>query len=48
MLLIPLLGKTMILWGAELCARALPKEAVYIASEDERIAKVHADAGLMP
>lgn len=47
--LIPLLGKNMILWGgAELSARALPKKAAYIACEDEHIAKVLADAGLMP
>src|SRR6056297_1667957 len=36
--LVPLLGKPMILWVAELSARAVGVENVYIATEDKRIA----------
>lgn len=43
--LVPLLGKPMILWVAELCAKALPKQDVYIATEDQRIAEVVEGAG---
>ncbi|WP_439858870.1 3-deoxy-manno-octulosonate cytidylyltransferase [Pseudomonas sp. MBLB4136] len=43
--LVPLLGKPMILWVAELCAKALPKQDVYIATEDQRIAQVVEGAG---
>ena len=43
--LVPLLGKPMILWVAELCAKALPKQDVYIATEDQRIADVVEEAG---
>jgi len=43
--LVPLLGKPMILWVAELCAKALPKEDVYIATDDKRIANVVEAAG---
>ncbi|WBE25069.1 3-deoxy-manno-octulosonate cytidylyltransferase [Denitrificimonas caeni] len=43
--LVPLLGKPMILWVAELSARAVGAENVYIATEDERISKVVKDAG---
>lgn len=43
--LVPLLGKSMILWVAELCAKALPKQDVYIATEDQRIADVVEAAG---
>lgn len=35
-----ILGKPLILWVAELCARALPVEHVYVATEDERIKEV--------
>ncbi len=38
--LIPLLGKPMILWVAALSAKAIGKEFVFIATDDERIAKV--------
>lgn len=41
--LIPLLGKAMVLWVAELSARAVGREHVYIATDDQRIADaVHA------
>ena len=43
--LVRLLGKPMILWVAELSARALGAENVYVATEDKRIAKVAEDAG---
>lgn len=43
--LVPLLGKPMVLWVAELSAKALGKDNVYVATEDERIANVIADAG---
>jgi len=46
--LVPLLGKPMILWVAELSARAVGKEHVYVATEDSRIADVIANAGFMP
>jgi len=43
--LVPLLGKPMILWVAELSAKAVGLENVYIATEDNRIAEVVGDAG---
>jgi len=43
--LTPLLGKPMIIWVAELCAKALPKQDVYVATEDQRIADVVEEAG---
>jgi 3-deoxy-manno-octulosonate cytidylyltransferase (CMP-KDO synthetase) len=43
--LIPLLGKPMILWVAELSSKAVGKQNVYVATEDERICKVVRDAG---
>lgn len=43
--LTPLLGKPMVLWVAELSAQALGREAVYVATEDERIATVVREAG---
>lgn len=43
--LVPLLGKPMILWVAELSAKAVGLENVYIATEDNRIAEVLAGAG---
>lgn len=43
--LVPLLGKPMILWVAELSTRAVGQENVYVATEDERIAEVVRDAG---
>jgi 3-deoxy-manno-octulosonate cytidylyltransferase (CMP-KDO synthetase) len=43
--LIDLLGKPMVLWVAELSARAVDKENVYIATDDKRISKVVVDAG---
>jgi 3-deoxy-manno-octulosonate cytidylyltransferase (CMP-KDO synthetase) len=38
--LVPLIGKPMIIWVAELSARAIGKSNVYIATEDERIKSV--------
>ena len=43
--LVKLLGKPMILWVAELSARAVGPENVYVATEDQRIADVVAAAG---
>lgn len=43
--LIPLLGKPMILWVAELSARAVGRENVYVATEDKRIFDVVEAAG---
>lgn len=43
--LVPLLGKPMILWVAELSARAVGTENVYVATEDRRIAEVVEAAG---
>lgn len=41
----PLLGKPMVLWCAELSAKAVGIEHTYVATEDERIASVVRDAG---
>lgn len=43
--LVPLLGKPMVLWVAELSARAVGAENVYVATEDRRIADVVENAG---
>lgn len=43
--LVHLLGKPMILWVAELSARAVGDENVYVATEDQRIATVVESAG---
>lgn len=43
--LVPLLGKPMVLWVAELSAKAVGKENVYVATEDSRIADVVIAAG---
>lgn len=43
--LVNLLGKPMILWVAELSAKAVGKNNVYIATEDSRIASVVQEAG---
>ncbi|WP_062374929.1 3-deoxy-manno-octulosonate cytidylyltransferase [Halomonas sp. KX33721] len=43
--LVPLLGKPMVLWVAELSARAVGAENVYVATEDSRIAEVVEAAG---
>ena len=43
--LVPLLGKPMVLWVAELSARAVGQEHVYVATEDERIADIVRAAG---
>lgn len=43
--LVKLLGKPMILWVAELSAKALGVENVYIATEDQRIVDVVEEAG---
>tara|TARA_B100000795_G_C22732636_1_gene412045 strand:+ start:471 stop:1223 length:753 start_codon:yes stop_codon:yes gene_type:complete len=40
-----ILGKPMILWVAELCSKALPKENIYVATDDKTIKKVVEDAG---
>lgn len=38
--LVPLLGKPMIIWVAESAARAVGREAVHVATDNERIAEV--------
>ena len=43
--LVPLLGKPMILWVAELSAHAVGQDHVYIATEDKRISDVVEAAG---
>lgn len=43
--LVDLLGKPMILWVAELACKAVNKSDVFIATDDERIAKVVESAG---
>ncbi|QSP94475.1 3-deoxy-manno-octulosonate cytidylyltransferase [Marinobacter salinisoli] len=43
--LVLLMGKPMILWVAELAAKAIGSENVYIATEDSRIAEVVRSAG---
>ena len=43
--LVPLLGRPMILWVAELAARAVGNHDVYIATDDERIAETVKEAG---
>lgn len=43
--LIPLLGKPMILWVAELSALAVGRDHVYVATENGRIAEVVRNAG---
>lgn len=43
--LVPLLGKPMIIWVAELSAKAVGTDNVYVATEDQRIAKVVEKAG---
>lgn len=43
--LVPLLGKPMILWVAELSAKAVGRKCVYIATDDQRIAEVAEQAG---
>jgi 3-deoxy-manno-octulosonate cytidylyltransferase (CMP-KDO synthetase) len=46
--LVPLLGKPMILWVAELAAKAVGANNVYIATESNRIAEVVRSAGFNP
>ena len=46
--LVPLLGKPMILWVAELAARAVGQAHVYVATEDARIETVVREAGFTP
>ncbi|MDY6937873.1 MAG: 3-deoxy-manno-octulosonate cytidylyltransferase [Cyanobacteriota bacterium] len=43
--LVPLLGKPMILWVAELSAKAVGQENVYVATEDSRILNLVKSAG---
>lgn len=43
--LIPLLGKPMVLWVAELSAKAVGASNVFVATEDQRIADVVSEAG---
>lgn len=43
--LVSLLGKPMILWVAELSAKAVGKDSVYVATDDERIAETVKQAG---
>ena len=46
--LVPLLGKPMILWVAELSARAVGKDHVFIATDDDRISCEAEKAGFTP
>jgi 3-deoxy-manno-octulosonate cytidylyltransferase (CMP-KDO synthetase) len=43
--LVNLLGKPMVLWVAELSAKSVGKDNVYVATEDQRIADVVTNAG---
>ena len=43
--LVPLLGRPMLLWVADLCAEALGAANVVVATDDERIRTVAVDAG---
>lgn len=43
--LVLLLGKPLVLWVAELSAEAVGRDNVYVATDDERIARVVNDAG---
>src|SRR5690554_4178492 len=43
--LVPLLGKPMILWVAELASKALGREQVYVATDDLRSMNVVKNAG---
>ncbi len=43
--LVPLLGKPMILWVAELSAKAVGKDSVYVATDDGQIIEVVKQAG---
>jgi 3-deoxy-manno-octulosonate cytidylyltransferase (CMP-KDO synthetase) len=43
--LVPLLGRPMLLWVADLCAEALGAANVVVATDDERIRTVVVDAG---
>lgn len=43
--LVPLLGKPMVLWVAELSEKAVGRENVYVATEDQRIVDVVEAAG---
>jgi len=44
--LVPLLGRPMLLWVVDLCAEALGASNVVVATDDERIRAVAADAGI--
>lgn len=46
--LVKLLGKPMILWVAELSAKAVGKKNVYVATEDDRIFKTISEGGFNP
>ena len=43
--LVPLLGKPMVLWVGALCAEAVGRENVYVATEDSRIYDVVVEGG---
>jgi 3-deoxy-manno-octulosonate cytidylyltransferase (CMP-KDO synthetase) len=43
--LVPLLGRPMLLWVADVCAEALGAASVVVATDDERIRAVAAEAG---
>lgn len=43
--LVPLLGKAMVLWVAELSSDAVGKENVYVATDDQRVADTVVSAG---
>jgi 3-deoxy-manno-octulosonate cytidylyltransferase (CMP-KDO synthetase) len=44
--LVPLLGRPMLLWVVDVCAEALGSQNVIVATDDERIRAVAADAGI--
>lgn len=46
--LVPLLGKPMVLWVAELSAKAVGIDSVYVATDDERIAQIVRASGFTP
>lgn len=43
--LVKLLGKPMIIWVAELASKAIGRDNIYVATEDDRIKKIVEDAG---
>jgi len=41
----PILGKPMILWVADLCTEVLPRECIYVATEDSKIKEIVEKSG---